>query len=40
MVAAHEPESTTIAPSLPESASSVVAATRFASSGKPEFQAG
>ena len=40
IVAAHEPESTTIGPSLPASASSVVAATRLASSGKPEFQAG
>ena len=40
IVAAHEPESTTIGPSLPASASSVVAATRRASSGKPEFQAG
>ena len=40
IVAAHEPESTTIGPSLAASASSVVAATRRASSGKPEFQAG
>ena len=40
MVAAHEPESTTIGPSLAASASSVVAATRRASSGNPEFQAG
>ena len=40
MVAAQEPESTTIGPSLPASASSVVEATRFASSGYPEFQAG
>ena len=40
IVAAHEPESTTIGPSLAASAASVVAATRRASSGKPEFQAG
>ena len=40
IVAAHEPESTTIGPSLSASAASVVAATRLASSGKPEFQAG
>ena len=40
IVATHEPESPTIGPSVAASASSVVAATRRASSGKPEFQAG
>ena len=40
IVAAHEPESTTMGPSLSASAASVVSATRRASSGKPEFQAG